>query len=116
MATTVELAMAVAKPSAQIQAMADSIGAGKQDLEDVDGDEEEEEGMCGDRTMKTRIAQGVAGASIVVNIAAIALEQSVIMIVAGAIAVIIAPLVIMTQFKLEDTGGKFHFEELQGRL
>lgn len=69
-------------------------------------EEKEDEGPCGERTLKTRIAQGVAGASIVVNVIAIAIEQSGVMIVAGIIALILGPIVIMQQFKLQDVGCK----------
>ena len=101
MVNTVELAMAVANPGAKISSMAN-------DMVDLEGGEEEkeDEGPCGDRTLKTRIAQGVAGASIVVNVIAIAIEQSGVMIVAGIIALIIGPIVIMQQFKLQDVGCK----------
>ena len=100
--------MAVAKPSAKIQSMANEMTGNRQELEDIEaGKEEEEEGLCGERTLKTRIAQGIAGASIVINVVAIAIEQSVVMIVAGIIALIIGPIVIWQQFNLQDTGCKF---------
>ena len=111
MATAIELGAAVAKPSAQIQAMANQMSqqSNKQDLKDVElaEQDEEEEGRCANRTLTTRIAQGIAGASIAVNIAAIAINQSALMIVAGIVALVIASIVIMQQFQLQDTGSKW---------
>lgn len=105
----IEITTGAAKPSERIEGMANQIHvqSGKQDLEDVElADDEEEQGQCADRTLTTRIAQGVAGASIVINIVAIAIEQSAVMILAGIIALVIGPIVIMQQFKIQDTGGK----------
>mmetsp|Transcript_11208 Transcript_11208/g.21356 ORF Transcript_11208/g.21356 Transcript_11208/m.21356 type:complete len:246 (-) Transcript_11208:184-921(-) len=58
----------------------------------------------GKRSLATRAAQGVAGASVVVNIIALALNFSGVMFVAAAIAAAIGAIVIMQQFVLEDTG------------
>ena len=55
-----------------------------------------------DRTLWTRIWQGVAAASIALNLAAMAVEASAVAIVAGIVACCIAPVVIYLQFKLED--------------
>ena len=97
MASAIELAMAGAK----IQSMTNELT----DLEA--GEEEEDDGPCGQRTLATRVAQGVAGASIVINIFAIAIEQSGVMIVAGIIALVVGAVVITQQFNLQDVGCKF---------
>lgn len=60
-------------------------------------------GCADERTIYTRFWQAVAIASLAVNIAAIAIEESVVMIVAGVVACCIAPVVIFLQFKLQDT-------------
>ena len=101
MTSKIELAMAVANPGAKIQSMANEMV----DLESGE-EEKEDEGPCGSRTLATRVAQGVAGASIIVNIVAIAIEQSGVMIVAGIIALIIGAIVIQQQFNLQDVGCK----------
>jgi hypothetical protein len=71
----------------------------------VDEDTKRRRGL--ERTLWTRIWQGIAAASIVVNIVAMAIEQSAVSIVAGIIAVLIAPVVIKRQFDLQDTDCKF---------
>jgi len=75
-------------------------------LLDISRAEEEDEGPCGERTLWTRIWQGLAGASIVVNIVAMAIEGGGAMIAAGIIAVFIAPFVIVQQFQLQNTDSK----------
>jgi len=60
-------------------------------------------GLTDERTLWTRIWQGIAGASMAVNLAAMAIEASAVAIVAGGIACVIAPVVIYLQFKLQDT-------------
>jgi hypothetical protein len=59
-------------------------------------------GCADERTVYTRIWQGLAITSFAVNITAIVIEESIIMIVAGVIACCIAPIVIFLQFKLQD--------------
>ena len=66
----------------------------------------EEEGPCGERTLWTRLWQGMAGASIVVNILSMAIEGSSVAIVAGIFAVLVGPIVIVRQFKLQNTDSK----------
>jgi hypothetical protein len=73
------------------------------ELREKDG----KDGPCGERTLKTRIAQGVAIASFVVNILAMAWEQSVVAILAGIVACIIAPVVVYYQFLMQDTDCTF---------
>lgn len=107
MATAIELGMAVAKPSAKIQSMADQLTGNQQSLDDLEEGEKQEEGPCGERTLKTRIAQGIAGTSIVMNLVAIVIEQSTVMVIAGIVALILAPIVIVMQFKLQDTGCEY---------
>lgn len=75
-------------------------------MTDVEGAEDESQSAQMKRTLTTRVAQGVAGASIVVNIVAMAIEASAVMIVAGLIAIAIGPFVIYTQMKLQDTDSK----------
>jgi hypothetical protein len=67
------------------------------------GENDDKGGPCGERTLKTRIAQGVAIASFVLNILAMAWEQSVVAILAGIVACIIAPVVVYYQFLMQDT-------------
>jgi hypothetical protein len=95
---TVELAQ-----TARIASMASQLHSTKEDLQDV-AVTDEDKGKCANRTITTRVAQGVAGASIVLNIVAMALSFSGFTLVAGIVALIIAPIVIMQQFALQDTG------------
>lgn len=82
---------AVGKPLEEIQ-------------EDMDSDDEETKAKKSrERTFWTRLWQGLAGGSIGLAIAAIAIEQSVLPIVAGIIAVIVGAAVIKFQFDLQDT-------------
>lgn len=67
----------------------------------------------GKRSLATRAAQGVAGASVVVNIVALILNFSGAMFVAAAVAAVIGVIVIMQQFVLEDTGSMV---EVQNKL
>lgn len=77
-------------------------------LADIEAQDIDDEKDWADRTLKTRIAQGVAGASVVVNIVAIALSPVIVVIVAGIIAMVIGVIAFLTQMKLEDTGCKFY--------
>jgi hypothetical protein len=56
-----------------------------------------------ERTLWTRIWQGVAAASLGLNVASMAIEATAVVIVAGIIACIIAPIVIFLQMRLQDT-------------
>jgi hypothetical protein len=60
-------------------------------------------GCADERNIWTRIWQGVAAASIGVNLAAMVTEGSAVAIIAGIVACLIAPVVIYLQFKLQDT-------------
>ena len=61
-------------------------------------------GMTNERTLWTRIWQGVAVASVVVNLVAMAVTGAVAhVLVAGIVACLVAPVVFYLQFKLEDT-------------
>jgi hypothetical protein len=64
-------------------------------------------GCADQRTIYTRIWQGVAIASLAVNIAAMVVEASVVMIVSGVVACCVAPVVIFLQFKLQDSDSTF---------
>jgi hypothetical protein len=59
-------------------------------------------GCDDERALWTRIWQGVAAASLGINLAAMAIEGSAVAIVAGLIACLIAPVVIILQMKLGD--------------
>uniref|UniRef100_A0A7S2YKK8 Uncharacterized protein n=1 Tax=Entomoneis paludosa TaxID=265537 RepID=A0A7S2YKK8_9STRA len=98
--------------AARIDQQAGEIEKGKQgskltDLEKADmqdGEDEEEDGFCSGRTLKTRIVHGVAISSVVLNIAAMAVSGAAgAVIVAALFAVVIAPVVIFFQLKLQDT-------------
>jgi hypothetical protein len=60
-------------------------------------------GCPDERTIYTRIWQGIAIASFAVNITAMIIEESIIIFVAGIVACMIAPIVIVLQFQLQDT-------------
>lgn len=64
-------------------------------------------GRLDERTIWTRIWQGIAAASMGVNIAAMVIEASTVAIVAGLFACIIAPVVIYLQHKLQDTDSTY---------
>ena len=83
----------------------EQLGSMKSEEDGVDEDTKRKRSL--ERTLWTRIWQGLAAASIVVNIVAMAIEQSAVSIVAGIIAVLIAPVVIKRQFDLQDTDCKF---------
>lgn len=67
---------------------------------------EKEEGPCGARTLWTRLWHGLAGASLIVNIVSMAIEASAASFIAGIIAVLVAPVVIVRQLKLQSTDSK----------
>jgi hypothetical protein len=81
------------------------LGSMQSEEDGVDDDTKRKRSL--ERTFRTRIWQPVAGASIVMNIVAMAIEQSTVSIVAGIIAVLIAPVVIIRQFQSQDTDCKF---------
>jgi len=64
-------------------------------------------GRTDERTLWTRIWQGVAAGSLGVNLAAMAIEASTVVIVAGIIACLIAAAVIYLQFQLQDTDSTY---------
>jgi hypothetical protein len=65
-------------------------------------------GCPDERTIYTRIWQGIAIASFAINLAAmIIVDESIIMIVAGIVACLIAPVVIYLQFQIQDTDSTF---------
>lgn len=59
-----------------------------------------------ERNFWTRVWQGVAIASLVVNICAMAIEGGAAAIAAGVFAVFIAPVVFVRQFTLQSTDSK----------
>lgn len=114
MASTAVAIASVTKPSSKIAALAAHQAVTQTDLPDVGNlDEDDNQRRCANRTLVTRIAQGTAGASIVVNIVAIAVEQSAVVIVAGLLALVIAPIVIVQQFHLQDVGS---MRDVQNKL
>ena len=116
MASTAVAIASVTKPSSKIAALAAHQAVTQTDLPDVgnlEDDEDDNQRRCANRTLVTRIAQGTAGASIVVNIVAIAVEQSAVVIVAGLLALVIAPIVIVQQFHLQDVGS---MRDVQNKL
>lgn len=68
----------------------------------ADGDDQDDS-LCSQRTLWTRLWHGIAGASIVVNVVAMALEGSAVAIIAGLFAACVAPVVILRQFQLQNT-------------
>ena len=61
-------------------------------------------GMTDERTLWSRIWQGVAVASLVINLVAMAIVGSVApVLVAGIVACVVAPIVFYLQFKLQET-------------
>ena len=61
-------------------------------------------GRTNERTLWTRLWQVVAGASLVVNLVAMAVTGAAAhVLVAGIVACIVAPIVFYLQFQLEDT-------------
>ena len=114
MASTAVAIASVTKPSSKIAALAAHQAVTQTDLPDVGNlDEDDNQRRCANRTLVTRIAQGTAGASIVVNIVAIAVEQSAVVIVAGLLALVMAPIVIVQQFHLQDVGS---MRDVQNKL
>jgi len=85
-----------------------------QDIEaqaDDGEDEEQKKWRDMERTIFTRIIQGTAGASIVFNIVAMAIEGGVT-IGMGMIALIVGSLVIYFQFMIQDTDSTFFMDLL----
>ena len=65
-------------------------------------------GCPDERTIYTRIWQGIAIASFAINLAAmIIVDESIAMMIAGIVACIIAPVVIFLQFQIQDTDSKY---------
>jgi hypothetical protein len=60
-------------------------------------------GCPDERTIWTRVWQGIAASSIGLNIAAMVAEGSTVVIIAGIIACMIAPVVIYLQFQIQAT-------------
>lgn len=59
-----------------------------------------------DLSLLTRIWYGIAVASVVLNVAAMAIAGPALAVVSGIVAVLIAPAVVYLQSKLEDTDSK----------
>mmetsp|Transcript_24419 Transcript_24419/g.29333 ORF Transcript_24419/g.29333 Transcript_24419/m.29333 type:complete len:260 (+) Transcript_24419:46-825(+) len=66
-------------------------------------DEDTKEHKRKERTFWTRLWQGLAGASAAVAVVAMAIEQSFIVVIAGVVALLVAPVVVYFQFQLQDT-------------
>lgn len=77
-----------------------------QDDEDSEVDEETKRWRDMERTIWTRVAQGIAGASIVLNLLAMILEASGSVVVMALIALAVGSVVIYFQFALQDTDCK----------
>jgi hypothetical protein len=64
-------------------------------------------GCPDERTIYTRIWQGMAIATFAINLTAmIIIDESIIMIIAGIVACAIAPVVFYLQFQIQDTDSK----------
>lgn len=74
--------------------------------EDVEDEETTAKKKC-QRLIFNRTWQTISGASFVVNIVAMVIEKSAVMIVAGIVALLIAPYVIIRQFELQDEDCKW---------
>ena len=74
--------------------------------EDPDEDPEQKKWRDMERTLVTRIAQGTAGASIVLNLVSMIIGFSGITFVAGVIALFVGSVVIYFQFMIQDTDCK----------
>jgi hypothetical protein len=75
-------------------------------LAEDDEDEDTKRKKKIERTFWTRLWQGIAGASLGINVAAMAIEGSAVTIAAGVVACVIAPFVIKRQMDLQDTDCK----------
>jgi hypothetical protein len=64
--------------------------------------EEEENSWWDDRSVQTRILQGVAIACAVVNIVAIAIAQGATIIIAGLVAILVSGAVFYFQLQIAD--------------
>ena len=86
-------------------------------LAEIEKEEPVDQGICPERTLWTRIWQGCAVASLVLNIVAMALSDSsnTAVIVMGVIACLIAPVVFLRQFKLQDMDSKYSFHLIFGQ-
>ena len=76
-----------------------------EDIEAQDDPEEDEETKKWrdmERTLTTRVVQGTAGASIVLNLVAMVLEGGVA-IAMGLVALVVGSVVIYFQFMIQDT-------------
>ena len=69
-------------------------------------DDDDDSSLCSERTLWTRLWQGMAGASVVVNLAAMAMEGPTIMIIAGLVALFVGPVVILRAFQLQNMDSK----------
>lgn len=77
-------------------------------LDDIEDDEDEEtkKKRNRERSFWTKLWQGLAAASLAVNLAAMVIVGSGITIAMGVIACIVAPVVIKQQMDLQDTDSK----------
>mmetsp|Transcript_3497 Transcript_3497/g.4643 ORF Transcript_3497/g.4643 Transcript_3497/m.4643 type:complete len:279 (-) Transcript_3497:214-1050(-) len=72
------------------------------DLEEDGEDDENKKGMCGQRSLKTKVVQWIAIISVFMNGAAIGVQWfAPTVILAALFAIVIAPIVIALQIKLE---------------
>ena len=66
-------------------------------------------GCPDERTIVTRLWQGLAIASFAVNLTAIIIvDESISMVIAGIVACLIAPVVVYLQFQIQDTDSTLH--------
>ena len=80
-----------------------------EDIEAQDDPEEDEETKKWrdmERTLTTRVVQGTAGASIVLNLVAMVLEGGVA-IAMGLVALVVGSVVIYFQFMIQDTDSEY---------
>lgn len=79
-------------------------------LDDIEDDEDEETKKKSERERSfwTKLWQGLAAASLAMNIAAMALYGTGVTIAMGVIACVVAPVVIKQQMDLQDTDSKWY--------
>lgn len=71
--------------------------------DDPEEDKEEKKRKLRDRTFKTRVVQGVGITTIVFSLLTLALNYETVALIASFVAVPVSVLVIIYQFKLQDT-------------
>jgi hypothetical protein len=96
--------LAGATPPAPLE----GLKRGDVEMDDDDLDEETQRKHDREKDFWTKLWQGVAIGCFGLNIAAIAVYQSAVVIVMGIIAIIVSPVVFKRQMDLQDTDSKSH--------